>query len=89
MDPFRRCVQDLEAINRLLELPHGHEIACLMFRELAPYLMQLVSMRDRDPTGAIACVFDYAVAVEERLGVKLETLAPHESRELHVTGRVA
>jgi len=34
MDPFRRCVQDLEAIDRLLELPHGHDIAFEMFREL-------------------------------------------------------
>ena len=77
MDPFRRCVQDLEAIDRLLELPHGHAIAFEMFRELVPYLWQLSPLRDRDPSGALACLFDYAQGVRVRLGYsKLESSAP-------------
>ena len=77
MDPFRRCVQDLEAIDRLLELPHGHDIAFEMFRELLPYLWQLSPLRDRDPTGALTCLFDYAEGVRLRLGYsKLESSAP-------------
>jgi len=67
MDPFRRCVQDLEAINRLLELPHGYDIAFEMFRELQPFLAQLSSLKDRDPTGAVARLFDYAEGVRGRL----------------------
>jgi len=77
MDPFRRCVQDLEAVNRLLELPHGQDIAFEMFRELLPYLCELSSLRDRDPSGAVACLFEYAESVRLRLGYsKLETEAP-------------
>jgi hypothetical protein len=86
MDPFRRCVQDLEAITRLLELPHGKDIALIMFREMSPYLMQLAALRDRDPTGALKCLFEYAETVQEHLGVRLETLAPPASR---ITGHVA
>ena len=77
MDPFRRCVQDLEAINRLLELPHGRDIAFEMFRELLPYLWQLGPLRERDPSGALACLLDYAEDVRVRLGYsKLETSPP-------------
>ena len=81
MDPFRRCVQDLEAIDRLLELPHGRDIAFEMFRELLPYLWQLSPLRDRDPTGALTCLFDYAEGVRLRLGYsKLESSAPPSSQ---------
>ena len=77
MDPFRRCVLDLEAIDRLLELPHGHDIAFEMFRELLPYLWQLSPLRDRDPSGALACLFDYAEGMRVRLGYsKLESSPP-------------
>jgi hypothetical protein len=77
MDPFRRCVQDLEAIDRLLELPHGHPIAFEMFRELVPYLSQLSPLRERDPSGALACLFDYAEGVRVRLGYsRLESSSP-------------
>ena len=68
MDPFRRCVQDLEAINRLLELPHGQDIAVVMFRELQPLFLQLSSLRPRDPTGAVASLFEYAEGISRRLG---------------------
>jgi len=81
MDPFRRCVQDLEAIDRLLELPHGHDIAFEMFRELQPYLWQLSPLRERDPSGALACLLDYAETVRVRLGhAKLETVPPSEGQ---------
>ena len=77
MDPFRRCVQDLEAIDRLLELPHGHDIAFEMFRELLPYLWQLSPLRERDPSGALACLFNYAEGMRVRLGgPTLESTAP-------------
>ena len=85
MDPFRRCVQDLEAIDRLLELPHGHDIAFEMFRELLPYLWQLSPLRDRDPSGALACLFDYAEGMRVRLGCsKLESTAPPSVPISHV-----
>ena len=77
MDPFRRCVQDLEAIDRLLELPHGHDIAFEMFRELLPYLWELSPLKDRDPSGALTCLFDYAEGMRVRLGYsKLESSPP-------------
>jgi len=60
MDAFQRCVQDLGSIDRLLQLPHGRDIAVEMFRELSPYLDQLTGLREQDPTGALACLFDYA-----------------------------
>ena len=85
MDPFRRCVQDLEAIDRLLELPHGHDIAFEMFRELLPYLWQLSPLRDRDPSGALACLFDYAEGMRVRLGYsKLESSPPPSEQISHV-----
>jgi hypothetical protein len=85
MDPFRRCVQDLEAIDRLLELPHGRDIAFEMFRELLPYLWQLTPLRDRDPSGALACLFDYAEGVRVRLGYsKLESAPPSSMLISHV-----
>jgi hypothetical protein len=85
MDPFRRCVQDLEAIDRLLELPNGHDIAFEMFRELLPYLWQLSPLRERDPSGALACLFDYAEGMRVRLGCsKLESTAPPSAPISHV-----
>jgi hypothetical protein len=85
MDPFRRCVQDLEAIDRLLQLPHGHDIAFEMFRELLPYLWQLGPLRDRDPSGALACLFDYAEGMRVRLGFsKLESSPPPSVPISHV-----
>jgi len=83
MDPFRRCVQDLEAIGRLLELPHGHDIAFEMFRELLPYLWELSPLRERDPSGAVACLFDYAEGMRVRLGhPKFETSPPPTSTQV-------
>ena len=71
MDGFQRCVRDLDAINRLLELPHGHDIAREMYRELQPYLRQLTPLREHDPSGAVSCLFDYAEGVRARLGYGL------------------
>jgi len=85
MDPFRRCVQDLEAIDRLLQLPHGHDIAFEMFRELLPYLWQLSPLRDRDPSGAVACLFDYAEGMRVRLGCsKIESCTTPSAPIAHV-----
>ena len=85
MDPFRRCVQDLEAIDRLLELPHGHPIAFEMSRELVPYLSQLSPLRERDPSGALACLFEYAESMRVRLGYsKLESSPPPREQISHV-----
>ena len=68
MDPFQRCVEDLGSIDRLLELPHGKDIALEMFRELGPYMTALASLKDRDPTGAVALLFEYADGISTRLG---------------------
>jgi hypothetical protein len=67
MDSFQRCVQDLEAIDRLLELPNGRDIAVEMLRELSPYFLELTALREHDPTGAIGCLLDYAQGVRLRL----------------------
>jgi hypothetical protein len=67
MDAFQRCVQDLGSIDRLLQLPNGKEIAVEMFRELTPYLDQMAELRGLDPTGATACLLDYAEAARARL----------------------
>ncbi len=68
MDPFQRCVEDLGSIDRLLELPHGKDIALEMFRELAPYMAELATLKDRDPTGAVALLFEYSDSIVVRLG---------------------
>ena len=69
MDAFQRCVQDLGSIDRLLQLPNGKEIAVEMFRELTPYMEQMAALKERDPTGAVACLLDYAEGARARLGV--------------------
>ncbi len=85
MDSFARCVQDLEAVDRLLELPHGHDIAVEMFREVLPYLWQLRALKERDRSGALACLFDYAEGIRLRLGVsKLDTMPPPELHTVQV-----
>jgi len=53
MDTFRQCVEDLDTIGRMLELPHGRDIAVEMLRELTPYLKELAALQGRDPTGAV------------------------------------
>ena len=68
MDPFQRCVEDLGSIDRLLELPHGKDIATEMFRELAPFMAVLAPLKDRDPTGAVALLFEYSESIRVRLG---------------------
>jgi hypothetical protein len=67
MDAFQRCVQDLGSIDRLLQLPNGREIAVEMFRELTPYLTQMATLKEHDPTGALACLLDYAEGARARL----------------------
>ena len=67
MDPFRRCLQDLESIARLVELPNGREIALEMFRELSPYLEQLATLKEQDRSGALACLLDYAEGMRIQL----------------------
>ena len=69
MDAFQRCVEDLGSIDRLLELPHGKDIALEMFRELSPYMSELSALKERDPTGAITLLFEYAASVRVRLGL--------------------
>ncbi len=83
MDGFQRCVRDLESIDRLLELPHGFDIALEMYRELLPYLWQLAPLKEHDPTGAVSCLFDYAERVRARLGYSsTESGAPPSSASL-------
>ena len=67
MDPFQRCVEDLGSIDRLLELPHGKDIAVEMFRELTPHVAQLATLKERDPTGAVALVLEYSESIRARL----------------------
>jgi hypothetical protein len=88
MDAFQRCVRDLESIDRLLELPHGYDIALEMFREMLPYLWQLGPLRERDPSGAVDCLFEYADGIKSRLGYStLESGAPPKNS--HAAPRVA
>ena len=67
MDSFGQCVEDLETIARMLELPHGRDIAAEMLRELGPYLKELSTLSGRDPTGAVKLILDYAEGLQTRL----------------------
>jgi hypothetical protein len=67
MDTFKQCVEDLGTIARMLELPHGHDIAAEMLRELVPYLKQLSAIAGRDPTGAVKLILEYAEGLRTRL----------------------
>jgi hypothetical protein len=67
MEIFWQCVEDLGTIDRLLELPHGQEIAERMFRDVAPVLELLEPMKARDPTGAIARLLEFADGVRARI----------------------
>lgn len=90
MDPFRRCVQDLESITRLLELPHGHDIAFEMFRELLPYIWQLTPLMEHDPSRAVSCLLDYAEGIRLRLGCsQFESCIPPKLDDQERTPRVA
>ena len=59
MDTFRQCVEDLDTIGRMLELPHGRDIAVEMLRELTPYLTELARLQTKDPTGAVKRILDH------------------------------
>jgi hypothetical protein len=69
MDAFGQCVEDLGTIGRMLELPHGRDIAVQMLRELAPYLKELEVLKERDPTGAVRLILDYVEQLRTRLKV--------------------
>jgi hypothetical protein len=69
MDAFKQCVEDLGTVGRMLELPHGHDIAREMLRELSPYLKELSALSGRDPTGGIKLILDYAEGLRIRLKV--------------------
>jgi hypothetical protein len=87
MEAFQRCVQDLGSIDRLLQLPNGKEIAMEMFRELTPYLDQMAALKERDPTGAIACLIDYAEGARARLS--FDKLASGMQPNMRPSPRVA
>ncbi len=59
MDTFRQCVEDLDTIGRMLELPHGRDIAVEMLRELTPYLKELAQLQTKDCTGAVKRILDH------------------------------
>lgn len=59
MDTFRQCVEDLNTIGRMLELPHGKDIAVEMLKELTPYLKELTQLQAQDPTGAVKRILDH------------------------------
>jgi hypothetical protein len=67
MVTFQQCVEDLGTIGRMLELPHGQDIATEMLRELEPYLKELRALERRDPTGAVGCILEYAEALRAQL----------------------
>jgi hypothetical protein len=69
MDAFQQCVEDLGTVGRMLDLPHGHDIAREMLRELGPYLKELSALSGRDPTGGIKLILDYAEGLRIRLKV--------------------
>jgi hypothetical protein len=54
-------------MERLLELPHGPEIAVQMFHEVSPFLELLDAMKSRDPTGGIKRVVEFASVLQRRL----------------------
>jgi hypothetical protein len=84
MDAFGQCVEDLGTIDRMLELPHGHDIAVEMLRELSPYLKELHALKERDPTGAVRLILAYAEGLRIRLNVP-DSVVPLPS----LTARVA
>lgn len=59
MDTFRQCVEDLDTIGRMLELPHGKDIAVEMLKDLTPYLKDLAQLQAKDPTGAVKRILDH------------------------------
>jgi hypothetical protein len=69
MDAFQQCVEDLGTIERMLELPHGYDIACEVFRESGPYLKQLEAISLHDPTGGVKLILEYAEKVRRRLNI--------------------
>lgn len=69
MDAFQQCVEDLGTIERMLELPHGYDIACEMFRELGPYLKQLAAITRHDPTGGVKIILEYAEKLRRELNI--------------------
>ena len=71
-------MEDLATISRMLELPHGRDIATEMLRELAPYLKELSALSGRDPTGAVKLVLDYA----DELQTRLRRVEASETKEL-------
>ncbi len=77
MDTFRQCVEDLETIGRMLELPHGRDIAVEMLRELTPYLTQLASFQAKDPTGAVKRILDHV----DYLKVQIHGVSATERRD--------
>lgn len=67
MDSFGQCVEDLGTIGRMLELPHGQDIATEMLRELTPYLKELAALSGRDPSGGVKLILEYAEGLQTRL----------------------
>ena len=67
MENFQQCVEDLGTIGRMLELPHGRDIATEMLRELTPYLKELSLLNGRDPTGGVKLILEYAEGLRTRL----------------------
>jgi hypothetical protein len=67
MDKFQQCVEDLGTVARMLELPHGRDIAAEMLRELTPYLKELSLLTAKDPTGAVKLILEYAEGLRTRL----------------------
>ena len=67
MANIQQCVEDLETIGRMLELPHGRDIAAEMLRELTPYLKELSLLSGRDLTGAVKLILEYAEGLNTRL----------------------
>ncbi len=70
MDAFQQCLEDLGTIERMLELPHGYDIACEVFRETGPYLKQLEAINHHDPTGAVKLVLAYAEKVRRQMNIE-------------------
>jgi hypothetical protein len=87
MESFRRCVEDLESIDRLLELPHGRDIALEIFRELQPFLAELGSLKDRDRSGAVSSLFEFAESIRVRVGAVRFVSGPPSAST--ITDRVA
>ena len=75
-----QCIEDLSTIARVVDLPHGRDIATRIFNELRPLLAEIRTLKERDRTGAILQVLRFAEDVRVKLDLDGEPLLARDSR---------